>query len=169
VAAVAELPGLEAVLVNCCCPQVGGWVGRTGGRSDGWAVGRADGPGRGELMKEASAPPAGCLRLLRAIACHCHWPEKQLCAGRAPAALQAVTAALPVLAAAAPPGVRVGGYANGFKTTTSGGWVALMAAVGICRVISGLVLMRRVAGRIGKLQGGWVWNCMGTMSCAIYS
>lgn len=56
VAAVAELPGLEGVLVNCCSPQ-------------------------------------------------------------------AVTAALPILAAAAPPGVRIGGYANGFKTTTSE-WLA---------------------------------------------
>lgn len=36
---------------------------------------------------------------------------------------QAVTAALPVLAAAAPPGVRYGGYANGFRTTTSD-WLA---------------------------------------------
>jgi S-methylmethionine-dependent homocysteine/selenocysteine methylase len=53
VAAVAELPGLEAVLVNCCSPQ-------------------------------------------------------------------AVTAALPVLQAAAPPGVRIGGYANGFRVSTSG-------------------------------------------------
>ncbi|PRW60619.1 homocysteine S-methyltransferase isoform A [Chlorella sorokiniana] len=52
VAAVAELPGLEAILVNCCSPQ-------------------------------------------------------------------AVTAALPSLKAAAPPGVRIGGYANGFQTTTS--------------------------------------------------
>lgn len=52
VVAVAELPGLEAVLVNCCSPQ-------------------------------------------------------------------AVAAALPVLKAAAPPGVRIGGYANGFRTTTS--------------------------------------------------
>ena len=50
---MAELPGLEAVLVNCCSPQ-------------------------------------------------------------------AVTAALPVLQAAAPPGVRIGGYANGFRVSTSG-------------------------------------------------
>jgi homocysteine S-methyltransferase len=56
VEAVAQLPGLAALLVNCSCPQ-------------------------------------------------------------------AVGAALPVLAAAAPPGVLVGGYANGFKTTTSE-WLA---------------------------------------------
>lgn len=31
-----------------------------------------------------------------------------------------MTTALPSLTAAAPPGVRVGGYANGFQTTTSG-------------------------------------------------
>lgn len=57
VEAVAQLPGLAALLVNCSCPQ-------------------------------------------------------------------AVAAALPVLAAAAPPGVLVGGFANGFKTTTSGGAAA---------------------------------------------
>ena len=42
----------------------------------------------------------------------------------------AVAAALPVLKAAAPPGVRLGGYANAFKTTTSGG--AGRGAVGEC-------------------------------------
>ena len=55
---MAELPGLEAVLVNCCSPQ-------------------------------------------------------------------AVTAALPVLQGAAPPGVRIGGYANGFRLSTSGALCAV--------------------------------------------
>lgn len=47
---------------------------------------------------------------------------------------QAVTAALPSLKAAVPPGVRIGGYANGFQTTTSGGRQELAACSGACTV-----------------------------------
>jgi S-methylmethionine-dependent homocysteine/selenocysteine methylase len=81
VEAVAQLPGLAALLVNCSCPQ-------------------------------------------------------------------AVGAALPVLAAAAPPGVLVGGYANGFKTTTSGG-----AAAGA------------VTGRRAGHDFSFMWSFTSTACC----
>jgi len=82
-----ELPGLEAILVNCCSPQmrIEGWLLRYGGKS-------------GPCNQAALGAHTAALLL----------------------ALQAVTAALPSLKAAAPPGVRIGGYANGFQTTTSG-------------------------------------------------
>lgn len=107
VAAVAELPGLEAVLVNCCCPQARGGLPRLPARQLAGSCAVHGSP--------AWSPQSATTRVLSCDGLRWHsGPSVVWCR------VQAAAAALPVLAAAAPPHVRVGCYANGFRTTTSG-------------------------------------------------
>lgn len=110
-AAVAELPGLEAVLVNCCCPQAS--TGCPNYLLLACKTVPSCLPGPLLAGHQAFSQPTGG----RSVA-----PLKQ----STPAHVQAAAAALPVLSAAAPPHVRVGCYANGFSTTTSGEWPRLV-------------------------------------------
>jgi hypothetical protein len=99
VAAVLAMPGLEAVLVNCCSPQA------SRARML-WKTGAVLFPVQLRSHRTGDRKVAVC-------ASHTKVQFERLF-------LQAVAAALPVLRAAVPPGVRLGAYANGFKTTTSG-------------------------------------------------